>query len=189
MEERNGRPLYLSERRTWGDLFEAWTFDKAKAPAPLVANLPGIGPKDTERMEVGPYCSIHRQQGEPAYSAAWVRIQPAAWAELLERRGVLGIEHERMHFEVIVYDEREALVILSHGVIIGSAWLSMIDASTVPVPLPRWRVTFTGRKVGAIGIFHDCMVEVEAPTEEAARHALYQTHEHISGARFERVRS
>jgi hypothetical protein len=45
----------------------------------------------------------------------------------------------------------------------------------------RYHAIFHGRQVGAIGIFHRCEVVVEGETPEAARLALYQTHEHISG--------
>lgn len=44
----------------------------------------------------------------------------------------------------------------------------------------KYRCTFTGRKVGAIGIFYRHTVEVTAHTPEAARLACYETHDHIS---------
>lgn len=49
--------------------------------------------------------------------------------------------------------------------------------------LKKYRCLFYGRKVGAIGVegFH-CR-DVMADSPQAARLALYATHEHISGLR------
>ena len=41
--------------------------------------------------------------------------------------------------------------------------------------------TFTGRQLGAVGIFHPCKVEVQGKDEQSASLALYDTHEHITG--------
>lgn len=46
----------------------------------------------------------------------------------------------------------------------------------------KYRVTFTGRKVGAIGIFQAFTVEVEANNAKDALMKVYDTHEHIHGA-------
>jgi hypothetical protein len=44
----------------------------------------------------------------------------------------------------------------------------------------RYRVLFSGRPRGAIGITYRHDVTVEARDEESARMVLYETHEHIS---------
>lgn len=46
----------------------------------------------------------------------------------------------------------------------------------------KYHARFHGRAVGAIGSTHPCEVFVHGDTEDAARLALYDTHEHISGA-------
>ena len=43
----------------------------------------------------------------------------------------------------------------------------------------RWKCTFIGRLVGAIGIMHPCEVIVEARDEAEARMRCYDTHDHI----------
>lgn len=53
----------------------------------------------------------------------------------------------------------------------------------------KYLATFTGRLVGAIGIFYGHSVEVEGETEEAARLALYDTHDHITGLSLEPLRA
>lgn len=43
----------------------------------------------------------------------------------------------------------------------------------------RYRATFTGRKVGAIGVFYSISTEVEGSTPEQARLNLYERFDHI----------
>lgn len=45
----------------------------------------------------------------------------------------------------------------------------------------KYKATFTGREVGAIGIFHKIETEVDGENEESARLALYDRFEHITG--------
>lgn len=45
----------------------------------------------------------------------------------------------------------------------------------------KYRIIFHGRKIGAIGVSSFQVVDVEAESEEAARHKAYDTHEHIGG--------
>jgi hypothetical protein len=44
----------------------------------------------------------------------------------------------------------------------------------------KYVATFSGRKVGALGVWSRFTVEVEADNKEAAALKLYDTHEHIS---------
>jgi len=39
---------------------------------------------------------------------------------------------------------------------------------------------FNGREVGAIGVFHDFEINIVAENIDAARLAVYKTHEHLS---------
>lgn len=47
--------------------------------------------------------------------------------------------------------------------------------------MPTYRITFTGRQLGAIGIFSPFVERVEATTPEEALAKLYDKYEHISG--------
>jgi hypothetical protein len=51
----------------------------------------------------------------------------------------------------------------------------------------KYRLEFLGRKVGAIGIFYQISVTLEASTEDEARLKIYDTHEHISGLKVTEV--
>jgi hypothetical protein len=50
-----------------------------------------------------------------------------------------------------------------------------------------YRVSFRGREAGAIGIFSRFAITVRADNEEQARLKLYETHDHITDARFEPI--
>ena len=50
-----------------------------------------------------------------------------------------------------------------------------------------WRVVFYGREAGAIGALSWWDITVEAPSIDAARLKLYETHEHIRIESIERV--
>lgn len=45
----------------------------------------------------------------------------------------------------------------------------------------KYRVTFKGRKAGAIGIFYPISIVVEADDPEAAKLKAYDEHEHCHG--------
>lgn len=51
----------------------------------------------------------------------------------------------------------------------------------------RYTLAFNARTIGALGIWSDYQRTVDAPTEDAARLRLYETHEHISGVRVVKV--
>jgi len=51
----------------------------------------------------------------------------------------------------------------------------------------RYQAQFTGRKLGAIGVFYPIATKVEGDTPEAARLALYAHYEHIHGLTLEPV--
>lgn len=47
--------------------------------------------------------------------------------------------------------------------------------------MKAWLCRFMGRKIGAIGIFYENTIEVEAEDAERARMEVYKTHEHLTG--------
>ncbi len=54
-----------------------------------------------------------------------------------------------------------------------------------------YHVELFGRPIGAIGIFHHCTLKIQSAEvldAEQIRTRCYDTHEHISGIRFEEVR-
>jgi hypothetical protein len=51
----------------------------------------------------------------------------------------------------------------------------------------KFRVRFTGREVGAIGITYEIETEVEIDIQDAVIMKLYDNYEHISGVNYERL--
>lgn len=54
--------------------------------------------------------------------------------------------------------------------------------------MKKYKVWFRGREVGAISIFSNFCIIVEAEDEEKARLKVYDTHEHLSCVRIEEVK-
>jgi hypothetical protein len=55
-------------------------------------------------------------------------------------KNTIHIDDDTMNVEVIVWDDGRALVVATHGRIIGSVWLALIDAMTIPAFPQRFRV-------------------------------------------------
>lgn len=55
-----------------------------------------------------------------------------------------------------------------------------LSPSEERAPLNLYRVQFVGRKRGAIGIFYQHSIVVEAESASEAESAIYDTHEHVS---------
>ena len=52
----------------------------------------------------------------------------------------------------------------------------------------KYKIRFTGRKVGAIGIVSSNVITIEAVSAYAARIRLYENYEHIRGISIEEVK-
>lgn len=95
-------------------------------------------PGADETNEIGPFCTIrtagptrHGLAGSGRRSVA-VRATPAALAAVADQ---LVTSDDRLSWEVIEHaGTGRALVILSHGQIIGSHYVAYIEASTIPAP-------------------------------------------------------
>jgi hypothetical protein len=150
------RPLLLPDARSFSDVLEycgEWT-DFPRHPrtnAPLVPVKPRIidhgyssghyyatGTESPRRgNEIGPYCtSDTRQIGGKAHRGIVVRATDAVIDVVTPR---IVTPDDCLSFQVIAHGNRgrepRALVILSHGYIIGSHWLAYIDPGTIPAPV------------------------------------------------------
>jgi hypothetical protein len=56
------------------------------------------------------------------------------------------------------------------------------------LPVKRYKCTFIGRRVGALGVRHRITLTVDAWTEADAKFACYEEHEHISSWTAEEIR-
>lgn len=55
--------------------------------------------------------------------------------------------------------------------------------------MKTYSARFTGRKVGVIGVFHEIETQVFAPDDKAARLALYDHFEHVTGLMLKEIES
>lgn len=130
LRRRYGRAGYLAKPlafpgvKSFGELFtSARPFDSSRD-----INVRGIKAKrgGREANEIGHYLVMSGRHG---HESLYVTPSPMLVDWISNNMLAMG---DRLHFE-IVFRKDGALVIVSHGKIIGSRWLAMIDPSTVPV--------------------------------------------------------
>jgi hypothetical protein len=98
-----------------------------------------FGPGDPgERNEIGPFLSYKPNALPGERRSMAVRATDLVLAALAPR---LVTTDDHLGFEIIGHADGRALVICSHGHIIGSHWLARIDPATLPEPRlvpPDW---------------------------------------------------
>lgn len=78
-----------------------------------------------DKMAVSSYCVIR----EPHQS---LNVTLADWILSRIRESMLLIPNDRLFFEIVNHDNGWSLVVVSHGVIIGSRWLAYIKTDSLP---------------------------------------------------------
>ena len=120
----------------WDELFSAYTLDKANAPAAHTFKIDG----EKYPCTIGPYMTAEYHNGTQTingYTSTKYERGHAIYVRLHDERAqaaydsTIGIP-DQMHFQLIEWNDREAVIILSHGQIIGSRWLAVIDPATIP---------------------------------------------------------
>jgi|SRR5271166_1597880 len=126
------RNVVLPDVKSFNDLFEVVERDVKKAPPPYLRRSIGAGGTgDVETMKIGSYlCFSSAVDGETWRDALYVKPTKLCLEAILAN--MIMIDHDTTHFNVVVRDGHEALVICSFGLIIGSVWLAMVDLATVP---------------------------------------------------------
>jgi hypothetical protein len=83
------------------------------------------------RNRVGPFCTVDLTQiGGPGHRSIAVRATDAVIAELAPR---IVTPDDDLSFRIIAHaGTRRALVVASHGYIIGSHWVAYIDPESIP---------------------------------------------------------
>lgn len=128
------RHIAFPDVESFLDLFPTSQPYDSKAALPSLLTLPSWESgtwSDKARktvFQVGGYC-IARRNGN------FGSFQVTSISELLKeyiRNNVLHCSNDRMHFEVVFWNNNRAAIYLQHGVIIGSHTLAVVDASTIP---------------------------------------------------------
>jgi hypothetical protein len=127
------KPIVFQSVKTWGELFKSAKPHEGESPTIKTVrswdwNTRKRGPKPTSKLSG--YCVITGFDDRRVS----LHVQPTDLVVYFfaDSGRVLHCSWDTMHFEVHVYEDGTALVVLQHGQIIGSHWLAMIDASTIP---------------------------------------------------------
>lgn len=124
------KPLVFPEAKSFDDIFESFEeYDPSPGVmSPIVASFPcePVMGKAEPPLVVSSHCSV---DGGKSYRC--LRVQPKSevlgWiADNMLRIG------DQLSFKVVKRDDGTALIVVTHSCIIGSRWLALVDASTVP---------------------------------------------------------
>jgi hypothetical protein len=127
----------------WAEVFSAWTLDKDKAPASHSFPIPNDRNHPNTSgypCTIGPYMMAEYADGTQTingYTSTKYRHGSAVYVRLIDDvarqvfESTIGIS-DQMHFKMIEWNDREAVIICEHGQIIGSRWVAVIDPSTIP---------------------------------------------------------
>lgn len=159
------RPMALPHLETFAELFtDAKPFDAKTSFSDV--EIPGRSQK------IGSYI-CWRDNYQSSMSG---RPADTVLSRIVE--GMIDVENDRTHFELVNHDNGWTLVLVSYGQILGSLWLAYIRTDSIP---KSWRASFTGCLARAIGKHYPFKnVPVLGWTEKEAVLNLYKTHDHIS---------
>lgn len=135
-----GRELHMPQIDTFDGIFEAWTMD---------GNAPGmevswefndyIHPRNPKArikavknaIPVGGWCAVSRKA---ATVGIYARPRPEVM-ETVKRLMIPAGVNDRITFQINIYDDGTALALAKNSVIIGSLWLAMIKAESIPAEI------------------------------------------------------
>ncbi len=124
------KPLAYPNAKRWDDLFEATTplDPKPGILAPILVEwpCPDQHGRPEPPLQLSSFCAI---SGRPEYQC--LRVKPKQEVIDWIRDNMLRI-NDHLSFKVVIREDGEALVVVSHSCIIGSRWLALIDSTTVP---------------------------------------------------------
>jgi hypothetical protein len=134
MSRKTPRPLAIPTAKTFGDLFSTFTTTKDGAAAPFMFHeldyldfaRAGKTPRQAT-MQIDPYCSVDTRT---ARGSLYVGAREAVCKDV--RANTIFVADDRMSWAIIVWNEREALVLCKHGKILGDVWVAIIDPKTIP---------------------------------------------------------
>lgn len=126
MNELNGRKIAFPDAKSFHDLFD--DVRPYKYPSPTLLTLRAW---DGANFRVSGYLSVN----DDRYRSFNVRAKPYVLEWIMDDANMLHTSRDTVHFEIVVWGgdhEGEALVILQYNQIIGSHYLAVIKADTIP---------------------------------------------------------
>jgi hypothetical protein len=132
--ELNGRKIAFPEVHTFGELFTDCR--PAAGESPIVKTWPSweagtwSDRAGRSRSHLYGWLSVHASDNLGGWRSFHVSPSPTVVGWI--GANMLHGKNDRKHFEIHVWDDGRALVTCQYGQIIGSAYLAVIDAATVP---------------------------------------------------------
>ena len=129
MDELHGRKIAFPAAKALADLFSE--IKPAQGDAPVLAEFPSweagtwSDPKGRTRCQVTGYMYVR-----PPHRSYHVQARP----EVIEhiRANMLHGSNDRIHFAAVIWGDGRALVVAEYSQIIGSSYLAIIDAASIP---------------------------------------------------------
>jgi hypothetical protein len=136
---RRHPPLLFPNVTRWEQLFDQATTDKTQAPPPyIVYGVEAYTPTERQRgdPQIGPFMTLDlRKIGGHSYGHAWVRcVDPLSRALT---HFMLMIRGDRITFNLVAWNENQAVVCAHYGQILGSHWIAIIDPYSIPEEVLR----------------------------------------------------
>lgn len=139
-------PLLMPDADSFADVLEylgEWQNPPKHEPDPEPRYIPAETPEATAwerqawtrhpdgRNRIGPYCTVDLAQlGGAAHRSMAVRATDAVLEAVAGR---IVTPDDDLSFSIVAHETTgRALVVLSHGYIIGSHWLAYINPATIP---------------------------------------------------------
>lgn len=128
--ELHGKKIGFPEAKALADLFS--DVRKPEGESPIVAEWPSweagtwSDRSGRTKSRLAGYLSVR----DPY---RWYHVTPRPEVVEYVRENMLHCSNDTITFEAVVWDDGRALVIARYGQIIGSHYLAIIDASTIPV--------------------------------------------------------
>ncbi len=114
-------------------LFESWKPWNRDEESPLVAVVPSWDSNERGRhgdtCALSPYCAV-KGPGGGNYSG--LSVKPTAAVVDYFKANVLHVASDTLSFSIIVRDNGTALILMEHSQIIGSHWLDIVPADSLP---------------------------------------------------------
>lgn len=132
--EHNGRKIAFPDVTTFGELFPA--AKPRVGECPVLLTLPSweagtwSDRAGTTKCYVTSYMAVD-DVGCIGYRSMQVEAAPAVLDEI--KSNMLHGSGDTIHFRVVVWDDGKALVMAEYSQIVGSRYLAIIDAATIPV--------------------------------------------------------
>lgn len=134
MTNEDTRRVILPAIKDFKDLFPIWNRCKAMAPPTYVVEGPDYAAQVLQhkknaraKMYIESYCHLHM---EDYRDSIWVGAHRAIYKTVANN--TILVAGDRMSFEIIQWNDRQALVLCKHGRILGDVWLAIIDPKTIP---------------------------------------------------------